>query len=525
MALALSVPAQEKNSLRGLEIRPKQAREWIESLPLTRTMESARAVYEHLSLLNRAVIPAEERMALGEIYHPVLGTLLDELEHVFAYNPLPLSYKQREALDLARGLALETACLYKHFIVETTSKLLAFGAKKSLPLPIFRAMRSLHRVLLQSYMIYHPAPAGVWLELNQMYAYCEQEGLLDEAPDASVRLSLLDVYAIALVLSLSDPYRLMQREVEKVRDLLEHSPGLVALITQLPEGVSADKLYSVALDADRAPRLLSLELKDRSGQALRALDLSRLCEHMQERLDTSSGNREALSRSRATHDTADLIGRLLRLWSDPPKRQFRRNPAENVVAVCSGIKAIVHFSALAEEEKPDLEKAAIRSGDTVPLLRIPDDPLSKRIGVEKWLVLNQSPSGLRLHNEPGGAVGVTVGEVVGVRFAGTRAWNIGVVRWLNLLAGNELEFGLEFIASGAHPVQIEPTIASNGRVQDALKLPPILESEGEKLLTPADTFSDLREYEISDAAGSKLVRATTLLEKTSSFDLFQFTPS
>ena len=43
MALALSVPVQEKNSLKGLEIRPKQAKAWIESLPLTRTLESARA--------------------------------------------------------------------------------------------------------------------------------------------------------------------------------------------------------------------------------------------------------------------------------------------------------------------------------------------------------------------------------------------------------------------------------------------------------------------------------------------------
>jgi hypothetical protein len=131
-----------------------------------------------------------------------------------------------------------------------------------------------------------------------------------------------------------------------------------------------------------------------------------------------------------------------------------------------------------------------------------------------------------LHREPGGNVGITVGEATGIRFMGGRGWNIGVVRWLNMLENNDLEFGLELISPSAHPIQIVPTIAGNGRAQAALKLPSMIQDDvTEALLTFPDTFSDLREFELDDGGESRLVRATTLVEKTSRFEVFQFTAS
>ena len=136
MVLALSVPTATQNSPKGLEIRPKQAKVWIESLPLTKIMESGRQVFEQLVALNRVKMATDERLELMEVYHPMLTTLQDELEHIYAYSPLPLPARQRDAYELARSLASESAFGYKLVIVEKTSKLIAFGTKKALPLPI-----------------------------------------------------------------------------------------------------------------------------------------------------------------------------------------------------------------------------------------------------------------------------------------------------------------------------------------------------------------------------------------------------
>jgi cyclic-di-GMP-binding protein len=526
MALSLSVPAATQNPPKDLEIRPKQAKAWVESLPLTKIADSARQVYENLVLLNRAKISAEDRVNLAEVYRPVVKTLLDELEHVFAYSVLPLPGKARDAFELARNLATEFAYPYKSQLLEITGKRIAFGAKKNLPLALHRALGCVRQVVLQSYKTYYPVPANAWRELHQLYALGEENGLLGETPDAQDKASIQDLYIELLMLALADPYRLMQRETDSTLALLAQNRGLITLSAQRPEGADPARIFVVALDSDRAPQLLSQVLKNPSGNVIRALSVSKLIERLKQRLQALAANAEAIAKSRATHDSADLIGRLARLWGDPPKRQFRRNPADSSVALCSGIKAIAYFAELAEKEDPKAEAAAIQGGDTLPLLNIPDDPMSKSIGVEEWIMLNQSANGLKLQGEPGGGVGVSVGEVIGVRFMGGRGWNVGVVRWLNMREDKNLEFGLELIAPTAHPIQIEPSIASSGRPQAALKLPPTsAEDQSEALITFPDTFSDLREFELSDRGQMRLVRATTLVEKTTRFDLFQFAPS
>ena len=121
---------------------------------------------------------------------------------------------------------------------------------------------------------------------------------------------------------------------------------------------------------------------------------------------------------------------------------------------------------------------------------------------------------------------MTVGEVVGVRFSGGQSWNVGIVRWLNVLENNDLEFGVELIAPSAQPLEIEPTISANSKIQPALKLPPVHgEGDSDTLLTYPDTFSDLREFELNDGEAITTIRSTGLVEKTSRFEIFQFSPS
>lgn len=522
MALSLSVPTILGGLPEGVEINPKKAKAWVESLPLTKTMESARALTANLEALNNAKMPCEDRVVLLETYHPVITVLLDELQAVYAYSSLPLPPKQKEAFDLANHLLVQCGYAYKMMVLEKSGKSLFFNAKKSLPLALFRAMHYLRELMLQSYKTYYPVPIGVWQEMHSLYLYANEQGLLTDVADAETSSSMQDIYIEVMMTSLADPYRLMFQEVDRVLEILKQNRGLMDMRTDA-EGLNPQRLFVVALDSDQAPKVLIHGGRPPVGQILRVVDPGRLVEKIQQRLRAQSATGVSTAKSRATHDLADLTARLIRLWGDPPKRQFRRNPADSAVALCSGIKAITHFTDLASREDPEGDAQAIRDGDTIPLLKIPQDPMSQAIGVEQWHVLNQSANGLRMHRESGGSVSVTVGEVIGVRFMGGRTWNIGVVRWLTLLEGNALEFGVELVAPAAISITIEPTIGSTGKPAPALMLFPLApDAESDTVLTTAETFSDLREFELNAQGDLIRVRAITLIERTSRFEMFQF---
>jgi hypothetical protein len=521
MALGLNVPVPSQPLPKDIEVNPKKARAWVDTLPLTKTVESAKVLASTLTTLNNVKMPAEERVALLDAYRPVLNVLFDELEAIYAYATLPLQAKQQEAFTLAANLNAQCCIAYKLLLLEKTGKMVLFNAKKTLPPPLYWSMLHLHALMMQSYRVYHPVPASVWQEMHVLHQYAEEQGFLGEVVDTESTLTMRDLYAEALLVSLADPYRLMSAELDRVLDVLRQNKGHVELRNNA-EGLNPQRLFIVAVDSDSAPKVLVQGNRPTAGNILRVVDPTKLVDRLQQRLRASAGTTTP-GKSRATHDLTDLISRLIRLWGDPPKRQFRRSPTDSSVALCSGIRAICHFTELSAQEDPEADAQAIRDGHTVPLLKIPDDSASQALGIEVWQVLNQSANGLRMHREAGGRVAVAVGETVGVRFVGGKSWNVGVVRWLTLLEGAALEFGVELVAPSADSIVIEPTIGSAGRPAAALRLHPLLPgADSDTLLTSPDTFADLREFELRDIGSSTTVRATTLVERTSRFDMFQF---
>ncbi len=525
MPLSLSVPISSGSLAKEIETNPKKARTWIESLPLTKTIESSKAIAETLAALNRGKISADERIVLFEIYRPVITVLLDELDAIYAYASLPLQPKQKEAFELAHFMYAELSNAYKIFVVERTGKLIAFGIKKTLITPVYRILTNLLAQMMQSYRTYHPVQKGVWLEASALFLYADEQGFADESADPETKGSIGDVYREMLMLSLADPYRLMYLEVDRALELLRQNRGTVEFKSS-SEGIDPQRAFVVAFDADVSPKPLVQGNRPPLGEVMRLVDPAKLVERLQQKLKASNATAASAAKSRATHDTNDLIARLIRLWGDPPKRQFRRTPVETGVALCSGIKAVAYFAELATNKNSEISAEAIQDGRTVPLLNIPQDPVSQLIGVEEWVVLNQSANGLRLHRNQPGNVSVTVGEVVAIRFVGGKSWNVGVVRWLTLLEGDALEFGLELIAAAGYNITIEPTIGSNSRPVAAILLSSLhAEIPPDTIMTVPETFADLREFELNDHGEVSHVRATTLIERTSRFDMFQFQES
>lgn len=524
--LQLSVPAERAAPPKDLEIRPKQAKAWLDALPLAQSVEAARQIRAKLAAMSRSKIELEDRVQLLEAYRPVLAVILEELEAIYSKATLPLSAKAREALDLSRGISAEVAHGYKIAILEKTGKLIAFGAKKQLPLLLVRTMESTANSIRAAYKSYTPQLPGLWKELHQMYLYAEAEGLAAEPGDAESKATVADLYSEMLLLSLTDPYRLVQGEVDRILVLIRGNRNL-ATIGRTRPATRESAHFLVPCDTDRPPKPMGSAMDDAGGPNPRLFDANPLVDQLKKRKHAiETGNVSATMTKATGPDGLALLAKLIALWGDPPKRAYRRDPMDTSVAICAGLRAITHFVSLEPKVDPAREAEAIRSGITLPLISVPDDEVSKSLQVSEWEVVNQSAGGLKVKRLGTNSQNIAVGEVLGIKLIGRARWTIGVVRWLTALDDGSMEFGIQFLAPAARTVSVTPTISAAGTVKIGLLMQETEQSaEAESLLTPPATYSDLREFEIEEEGLVSCVRATSLIEKTARFELFSISPS
>lgn len=525
MPLVIAVPDRVPVP-KDLETRPKQVKAWIDSLPLAQSMDSGRKMALHLAQLSRAKLDTETRVAILDAYRAPAMTALEELDAVYGKATLPLTPKAREALMVARDLAAELAMGYKITLVEKSGGLLnAFASKRGLPAQILRAMEYLFAMLRASYKSYTPVPPGVWHDLHQLYLYAEQEKVEREVVDAEARSTIFDQYVQALLLSLCDPYRLVQGELDKIVQQAHAWWGLCTLQRSRP-ATRPGGHFLVPCDLDRTPKPIIAPDEDKGGPNWRLLDANPIVDKLRAKKQAAeAGNVSAAMKQSLGPEGLALLGRLVTLWGDPPKRAYRRNPGDSTVAICVGIKAVGHFVSFEPRMDAAEEREALRKGITMPLVALPTDDASQPIPVYEWDVVNESAGGLKVRRMGATQQPIGVGEVVGVKLGDRARWTIAVVRWITLFDEGGMEFGIQFLGSMARPVWVQPTITSAPQAKPGLLIAFGQSGELDSLLTVPNMFSDLREFEINEEGMVSLMRASGLIEKTGRFELFHVAPS
>ena len=525
MPLQLAIPERTAPP-KDLEVRPKQVKAWIDSLPLAQSMDSARKMSQHLAQLSRTKLDQETRLAILDAYRGPAATALEELDAVYSKATLPLTPKAREALMVARDLSAELAMGYKITLAEKTGGLLnAFASKKGLPMQILRALEYQFALLRASYKSYTPVPPGVWRDLHQLYLYAEQEKVEREVVDAETKSTVFDTYVEALLLSLCDPYRLVQGELDKIVAQSRSWRGLCTLGQTRP-ATRPGGHFLVPCDLDRTPKPIISPNEETGGPNWRLLDANPMVDKLRARKQAAeTGNVSAtMSKSLGTEGLA-MLGRLVQLWGDPPKRTSRRSPGDSTVAICVGMKAVGHFVSFEPRMDAAQEREALRKGITMPLMALPTDDASQPIPVFEWDVVNESAGGLKVRRMGATQQPISVGEVVGVKLRDRSRWTIAAVRWITLFDEGGMEFGIQFLGSMAKPVWVQPTITSAPQAKPGLLLAFGESGEVDSLLTVPNMFADLREFEISEEGLVSLVRASGLIEKTGRFELFHVSPS
>ena len=210
-----------------------------------------------------------------------------------------------------------------------------------------------------------------------------------------------------------------------------------------------------------------------------------------------------------------MLTYLIQHWGVSPKRVFNRSRKNDVVELGIGIGAAHYFVNGQQHYTPPVDETDISmDGDFTRITS------SRNHRASRWQVLNISAGGMALRKLPVVEETVRVGELLSVRNEKEARWSVGVLRWANNGA-DQLEVGAQLIApealaAGASPVdkkKFEPVLVLPG-ITALKQSPSIVASNG--------LYSPARVLELDEAGKISRIMVTKLIERTNSFERFQF---
>jgi hypothetical protein len=534
MAIKLSIPSRQTQSNITVETRPKQVKEWLDALPLANSFDAARKLADALVASQTAKLGEEARLKLLELYRQTVWMLLPSLQQEYVGKPLPLAEKAKQAANLARELLNELANGYKMVVLDISQRRVSFGVSKLAPVALQHAIECLAEILDICYETYAPTPAGIWLELHQLYWYAARNKLHQEQfTEGGQTLSVNATYKQALLVALADPYRLLQGQLQAVKAYLLRAADLVAL-QPLTKVETTQGLYLLCLDSDKPPKPLAHHTgvtDERTDILLNTIPLARSLHQQLQGLEAGQAP-AAVDLPEAAKQAAyrELLKRLLKQWGIGAKRMFNRVATDGSTYVCSGIRSLHH--ALAGDGEPDLVPETEEAEEEVQItvqVAAPTDQTGQHTtyNCSSWYVLNESAGGMALSKDPKSIAKIRVGDLIGLAsgpIGATRTWGVAAVRWIHADTPGQVDLGAQFLSPKAEPIAIKPTISSaEAPFQPALLLPELPSlKQPDRIVAQRGNFLPNREFELRYKGISRIVRATKLLEQTDSFEMFLF---
>lgn len=552
--LALSIP-QKRTSAWTTETDPKYARAWLAALPLADSAASAREIYQSLYTLNRLNLEAPRRFELMEIYRGPVATVVGALESYFSRLALPLTPKKRQLAEFIRQLHMEMAYGYKAALRDLPSSRLWWGKKSLLTQIMTRATQCLGEVLLRSYQVYMPYPAGVWKEIHDLYRYAEARGIHNDVAasrDSVAETSIAQDYLRILLLGLSNPYHMPQDECRQLQRFLQKW-ARKATLQNLGE-VANPMGHFLIKAADAPPIPFPRDTQMPAGPEMRLLDVSELTRIVNTFITHLQRGETARSLDIGVDclDFAclEMLQRMVRVWGQSMQRRHARIKHTGYVFVCAGVGAVHFFS---NGQKPlatpawtdigvsmddrvtlpdhmDQEEAFIPLDEPVTA-QSPPAPTesapaaSEAFRMDRWQVRDSGPKGLFLVRYGNMQTSVRVGDLVGIqRVDDLERWNVGVVRWMKSPEASSLQMGVELLAPSVQPVAIRPGNSDNaapvyfaGLLLPAMQVPP----QPATLLAPRGVCQLGRDVRlVQENIPVRLVRPLQRLQQTGSVEQF-----
>jgi hypothetical protein len=502
---------------------------WLQQLPLANVGAAQQDLLDEIEEFNGFATSAGNRLGVMETLREAVHFVQIEQAKRFMNRPLPMTDAEKKVFD-------DTIELWEQMRVGYVRCLEAALARDS----GVRAQAALIAQRLGAYtglkMFHHhrayrePSPQD-WRSLHEVYAHAERLGVAEEPVKDYLNRDIHDTspriaYARAVLMAMSGPHELVQRQLTFVAFLLERW-AVKLEVSKAPVMEEKGVLPLVAdLAGDRCPSRGDLKAAEP-----RFLDTRKLAKSLRNRVGLlrkgESPAKLALGEDCVQPSCEQLLVHLFRQWCQMRPAPVQRRGAAADAQVCAEIAAIHHYisggAARKAVDHTKLTQTQRLELETLGRLRTaPDEEYSNVHGymLEDWLLDDDSPQELRLHR-PASRAGKRYAhaQLVAVRAAEGKAFHLGQVRWLVCGADGELRAGIKLIPGAPAGISLRPVgLNAAEKAVYGLSLAPVAGMQGgPTLILPTGCYKAGRIFEVTGDKPRNL-RLTELVERGADFE-------
>lgn len=547
----LAVPEREPAGPGSFDYRPNSVEDWLQNLPITNLGLTSRTIYESLQASNRQELHPSTRLRYLEQLRDIVRYIGNGLRKQYLGRELPLHPKPKHIVALAIRLLQEMAMGYE-ILVETADKHsgIGFGHRRR-ACALDRAIRYRSCVLLESWIVYQPPPAGTWRRLHDLYAIAEEAELgerrvVDPQLDRPRRRSTPgQAYRQVLLLAAAGPQRMYHSEILDAYRLFGHWASAARLVAA-EDPAAGEAVFRVPRTLDEPPQPLAIGAQGPQDRLLITDPLLRLIE----REFATTAEAAFWRRKPLAEVHPDLCQRLLlALGAVAGRRRQSRLRINARVQAVLGLTAI--HRVLCRERGQDTEavdpvherfqSSEAHSSDyeepdiwhliyPAELMKVTADEQCHRFHQEElldWNLINASAGGYCLISGPQQNLRARVGELIAIREMTDRGrlWQLGAIRWIRAAPEQALQIGMQFLAPNPNPIQLRAEHADYrfGPVERGLLLPAVTATDQPAtLIAPGRHYMAQRLSRICYGLRETVVELSRELDATAHYVQFEF---
>jgi cyclic-di-GMP-binding protein len=438
-------------------------KDWLQNVPLANVSAAQHQLLLQVEEFNRHGAPARARLEALEAVREAVHFVQVEQAKRFTQRALPMLPSETAVFEDTLELWEQMRLGYLRCLQEGGAALRPQAALLCQRALALSGLRMYHR-----YRGYRLVPPADWRALHQVYARAEALGVAEKAVkdylnrdvyDASPRIA----YVRAVLMGLCNPNELGPRQLAFVSFLLERWADKVE-VGKAPHK-DEDDLPPIFVDlaGERGA-----ERGEPQGAQLRYFGVRRLAKSLRNRVALlrkgESPARLALGEDCVQPSCEQLLVFLYRQWCQLRlSRSAERSRAIDAVQACTDIAAIHYYvSGQVFRVASDFKELSARQRDEIETfgrVRARDEQedygAARDFLLEHWQLEDESVQGLRMMrhaSNPGRRM--AHGQLVGVRPADAKSYQLGQVRWLTASDEGDLHCGVKLMPGMPVPAAV-----------------------------------------------------------------------
>ncbi|NOQ36853.1 MAG: hypothetical protein GQ569_13325 [Methylococcaceae bacterium] len=265
----LVIPPQQKDSERLKLYEEETLRQWVTDLPVANPGLATRLFHDFIKEFNKTEMDVQLRIDTLETLKPNFYDIEDYLRARLTKAGFPKGENEQKILDVVVSIEKEFTIGYWMAVKELTKRTVGWFQGKNTALALQRTIKGLGNIAATHYMMCLPVPDWVWIDLHSLYKLSvkvkkDATKVPDDLDKPSRTSTAEESYMQVLLLSLTDPSGLMQKEISQLYSFLGKFAYL-AHLEKKPVGVQMLQCV-VLIDEDAPPEFEHEEKPSDSGK-------------------------------------------------------------------------------------------------------------------------------------------------------------------------------------------------------------------------------------------------------------------